>query len=51
MPRSAKTSVFRMDLDDHPEGKFCAFFYEDDGAGAQAWIDAQDGGTYEIRGK
>lgn len=49
MPKGWKSNVYRTDLDEYPDGRFCAFFYDDDSA--NVWIDKQDEGTYEIRGK
>jgi hypothetical protein len=50
VPKGWKTSVYRMDLDEHPDGKFVAFFYDDDSA--NTWLTQQeDQSIYEVRTK
>lgn len=44
------TSVYQTDLDEHPEGKFVAFF--EDTESADVWLDKQaDKTIYEVRTK
>lgn len=45
-----RTNVYRTDLDEYPEGKFVAFFYDEDSA--NEWLAKQEDQTiYEVRTK
>lgn len=44
------TSVYQMNLDEHPDGKFVAFFEDEDSA--NVWLGKQeDASIYEVRTK
>lgn len=45
-----RTSVYQVNLDDHPDGKFVAFFMDDESA--NLWLNkTEDPSIYEVRTK
>lgn len=45
-----KTSVYQMNLDEHPDGKFVAFFIDEESA--NMWLaKTEDQSIYEVRNK